>query len=73
MGGKALPGHPELGLTEGIGFSSGRLGHMWGHVNGVSRAQPGREGGEGWGVGLGWFGVGLGWVVFGEALGCFVC
>ncbi|CAJ1422075.1 unnamed protein product [Effrenium voratum] len=42
VGGKALPGHPELGLTEGIGFSSGRLGHMWGHVNGVSRAQPGR-------------------------------
>lgn len=24
-----LPGHPELGLTPGIKFSSGRLGHMW--------------------------------------------
>lgn len=41
MGHKALPGHPELGLTEGIKFSSGRLGHVWGHVNGVAFAQPG--------------------------------
>ena len=41
MGHKALPGHPELGLTEGIKFSSGRLGHVWGHVNGVALAQPG--------------------------------
>ena len=24
-----LPGHPELGLTPGVKFSSGRLGHMW--------------------------------------------
>lgn len=24
-----LPGHPELGLTPGIKFSSGRLGHIW--------------------------------------------
>jgi transketolase N-terminal domain/subunit len=23
-----LPGHPELGLTPGVKFSSGRLGHM---------------------------------------------
>eukprot|EP00913_Durusdinium_trenchii_P020463 g19223.t1 len=29
----------ELGLTEGIAFSSGRLGHMWGHVNGVALAE----------------------------------
>lgn len=33
-----LPGHPELGLTPGIKFSSGRLGHMWAMVNGVSMA-----------------------------------
>ena len=33
-----LPGHPELGLTPGIKFSSGRLGHMWGMVNGVAMA-----------------------------------
>ena len=24
-----LPGHPELGLTPGVKFSSGRLGHLW--------------------------------------------
>ncbi len=35
-----LPGHPELGLTPGVRFSSGRLGHMWGHVNGVAFAHP---------------------------------
>ncbi|GAA94550.1 uncharacterized protein L969DRAFT_86963 [Mixia osmundae IAM 14324] len=33
-----LPGHPELGLTPGIKFSSGRLGHMWPLVNGVALA-----------------------------------
>ncbi|KAG6844687.1 hypothetical protein H0H87_004662 [Tephrocybe sp. NHM501043] len=33
-----LPGHPELGLTPGVKFSSGRLGHMWPLVNGVSFA-----------------------------------
>lgn len=33
-----LPGHPELGMTPGIKFSSGRLGHMWPTVNGVSAA-----------------------------------
>ncbi|KAF8135185.1 thiamine diphosphate-binding protein [Boletus edulis] len=33
-----LPGHPELGLTPGVKFSSGRLGHMWPHVNGVALA-----------------------------------
>jgi len=37
-----LPGHPELGRTPGIEFSSGRLGHLWGHLNGVSRAAPGK-------------------------------
>ncbi|TFK98234.1 thiamine diphosphate-binding protein [Pterulicium gracile] len=36
-----LPGHPELGLTPGVKFSSGRLGHMWPLVNGVAMANPG--------------------------------
>jgi transketolase len=35
-----LPGHPELGHTPGVGFSSGRLGHLWPHVNGVAMAHP---------------------------------
>jgi len=35
-----LPGHPELGLTPGVAFSSGRLGHLWPHVNGVALANP---------------------------------
>ncbi|MEM1012897.1 MAG: transketolase C-terminal domain-containing protein [Planctomycetota bacterium] len=35
-----LPGHPELGHTPGIGFSSGRLGHMWPYANGVALAHP---------------------------------
>jgi len=35
-----LPGHPELGLTPGVKFSSGRLGHMWPYVNGVALANP---------------------------------
>ncbi|CAE7778796.1 Tktl2 [Symbiodinium sp. CCMP2592] len=42
VGHSALPGHPELGLTRGVQFSSGRLGHLWGHVNGIARAEPGR-------------------------------
>lgn len=33
-----LPGHPELGLTPGVKFSSGRLGHTWPMVNGVAMA-----------------------------------
>jgi transketolase len=33
-----LPGHPELGLTPGIKFSSGRLGHMWALANGIAMA-----------------------------------
>ena len=33
-----LPGHPEFGLTPGVKFSSGRLGHMWPMVNGVALA-----------------------------------
>lgn len=37
-----LPGHPELGLTPGVKFSSGRLGHIWPYVNGVALANPGK-------------------------------
>ncbi|EFP74700.1 uncharacterized protein PGTG_00656 [Puccinia graminis f. sp. tritici CRL 75-36-700-3] len=37
-----LPGHPELGLTPGVKFSSGRLGHMWPLVNGVAMANRGK-------------------------------
>jgi transketolase len=37
-----MPGHPELGLTPGVHFSSGRLGHMWSFVNGVALANPGK-------------------------------
>ncbi len=40
--GSHLPGHPELGLTPGVKFSSGRLGHMWPYVNGVTLANPGK-------------------------------
>lgn len=35
-----LPGHPERGLTPGIHFSSGRLGHLWPFVNGIAMANP---------------------------------
>ncbi|KAK0450338.1 thiamine diphosphate-binding protein [Desarmillaria tabescens] len=38
-----LPGHPELGLTPGVKFSSGRLGHMWPFVNGVALANKDRN------------------------------
>lgn len=37
-----LPGHPERGLTPGVQFSSGRLGHMWAFANGVAMANPGK-------------------------------
>ncbi|PLZ85130.1 transketolase C-terminal domain-containing protein [Fischerella thermalis] len=37
-----LPGHPELGLTPGVKFSSGRLGHLWPYINGVAMANPGK-------------------------------
>jgi len=37
-----LPGHPERGLTPGVTFSSGRLGHLWPYVNGVAAQQPDR-------------------------------
>src|SRR5580700_1057951 len=35
-----LPGHPEKGLTPGVEFSSGRLGHLWAFCNGVAMANP---------------------------------
>lgn len=35
---KGLYGHPERDDEKGIFFSSGRLGHMWSHVNGVAEA-----------------------------------
>jgi transketolase len=35
-----LPGHPELGLTPGVKFSSGRLGHIWAMCNGLAMANP---------------------------------
>lgn len=38
--GSKLPGHPERGLTPGVEFSSGRLGHLWPYVNGVAMAHP---------------------------------
>ncbi|KAH8821256.1 thiamine diphosphate-binding protein [Xylogone sp. PMI_703] len=38
-----LPGHPELGLTPGVKFSSGRLGHMWALVNGIAMANKGKN------------------------------
>ena len=37
-----LPGHSERGLTPGVDFSSGRLGHLWPYVNGVALANPGK-------------------------------
>jgi len=37
-----LPGHPELGLTPGVKFSSGRLGHLWPFANGIAMANPGK-------------------------------
>ena len=40
LGHAGLPGHPELGLTPGVKFSSGRLGHMWPYVNGMAIANP---------------------------------
>ncbi len=36
--GEGLYGHPERHDEKGIFFSSGRLGHMWSHVNGVAEA-----------------------------------
>src|SRR5690349_1498278 len=40
---QGLPGHPELGITPGVEFSSGRLGHMWAFCNGIAMANPGKS------------------------------
>jgi len=40
---EGLPGHPERGMTPGVKFASGRLGHLWPYVNGVALAQPDRS------------------------------
>ncbi len=37
---EGLYGHPEIERDLGIKFASGRLGHMWGFVNGVAKANP---------------------------------
>jgi transketolase len=39
---QGLPGHPEKGLTPGVEFAGGRLGHMWAFCNGVALANPGK-------------------------------
>jgi len=38
--GSGLYGHPERDDKQGVFFSSGRLGHLWGYVNGVASAHP---------------------------------
>ncbi|UCF93946.1 MAG: transketolase [Desulfobacterales bacterium] len=38
--GSGLYGHPEREDDQGVFFSSGRLGHLWSHVNGVAAANP---------------------------------
>ena len=40
--GKGFYGHPERNEADGVFFSSGRLGHLWSHVNGVAEANPGK-------------------------------
>lgn len=40
--GQGLYGHPERSEADGVFFSSGRLGHLWSHVNGVAEANPGK-------------------------------
>lgn len=40
---QGLYGHPERHEEAGIFFSSGRLGHLWSHVNGVAEAHPGKN------------------------------
>ena len=38
--GYGLYGHPEFDPALGVMFASGRLGHLWGFVNGVALANP---------------------------------
>lgn len=41
--GHGLYGHVERNEKMGIGFSSGRLGHLWSMVNGVALGHPGKS------------------------------
>jgi transketolase len=41
--GHGLYGHVERNEKMGVGFSSGRLGHLWSMVNGVALAHPGQS------------------------------
>lgn len=38
--GHGLYGHPEPNAYAPVKFASGRLGHMWGFVNGIAKAHP---------------------------------
>lgn len=38
-----LPGHPERDYKRGIQFSSGRLGHLFGYVNGLAEQNPDKQ------------------------------
>jgi transketolase len=38
-----LPGHPERDAERGIKFSSGRLGHLFGYVNGLAEQNPNKQ------------------------------
>jgi len=40
--GQGLYGHPERDDERGVFFSSGRLGHLWSYVNGITLANPGK-------------------------------
>jgi len=40
--GSGLYGHPEPNPHTPVKFASGRLGHLWGFVNGVAKANPDR-------------------------------
>src|SRR5690625_1519877 len=42
VAGKELYGHPEVDEKRGIGFASGRLGHLWPFANGIAMAHPER-------------------------------
>jgi len=43
QGHSGMPGHPVLGATPGIQFSSGRLGHMWAMANGICFQEPAKS------------------------------
>jgi transketolase C-terminal domain/subunit/transketolase N-terminal domain/subunit len=41
--GAGLPGHPEIDDARGIGFSSGRLGHLFAFANGIALSHPDKK------------------------------